>query len=379
LIVINPTYGSFVGRSDPTALCFGFLAAGVMLASLSDRDSRIYAFGLVGLLLGLMILTNWRFIAVVPFMLVAWWGYGGRIRRPKLNNYVACFVGLILPLLFVLHHYYAWDVGLYYKHYFGFFGPNSGWGHSFSDVIHDFSNTTDKLLHLNLSKYLYLLVGSVILSSILFAISAIEGQHRRQWCFCILLLLAAVLVHYIVTAVGDFYYIKPFLIVVWMCGITLCAQVNTLKFPTLGLISIVIIFVTIMPPVASQHLFFARSFSKAMEFAETVKRAEAKGPIYSESHFFFLRSRIPLVDMGDTVSKVEKTGYYGQSFSALFRENLNRLALMPPTHVIHSFIVDSPELAAIVRSQYSEYQCAPRYFAGYFPPPCLYQLAVQPR
>src|SRR5262249_11062368 len=29
LIIINPTYGSFVGRSDPTALCFGFLAAAV--------------------------------------------------------------------------------------------------------------------------------------------------------------------------------------------------------------------------------------------------------------------------------------------------------------------------------------------------------------
>src|SRR5262249_34839688 len=79
LIVINPTYGSFVGRSDPTALCFGFLAATVMLSSVDDSRLRPYRVGLVGLLLSLMILTNWRFISVVPFMLVLWWRYGPRL------------------------------------------------------------------------------------------------------------------------------------------------------------------------------------------------------------------------------------------------------------------------------------------------------------
>src|SRR5262249_33079641 len=61
VIVMDPTYGSFVGRSDPTALVFGFLAATVMLSHIYSTRPRLYLYGLAGLLLSLMVLTNWRF------------------------------------------------------------------------------------------------------------------------------------------------------------------------------------------------------------------------------------------------------------------------------------------------------------------------------
>jgi hypothetical protein len=379
LIIINPTYGSFVGRSDPTALCFGFLAAAVMLGSVDGTRPTIYAFGSIGLLLSLMILTNWRFIAVVPFMLIAWRYYGGLMLRPTLSDFVACFAGLTLPLLFVLHHYYAWNLDLYYKHYFGFYGPDSGWGRSFSESIGSFASTTAALFHLEFPIGVYLLLGAIIVSIGLFAVAAIEGSdHREQWLFCALLFAAAVFVHYLVAALGPsgLYYMKPALIVAWMCGIILCMHLNTMRFPTLGLISIAIIFVVVVRVVTPQYVFFAKSFPEALEYAGAVQLVEAEAPIYTEGHFFFVRSHIPMIDMGDTVSIVEKTGYYGPAFSRRFRENLNRLTLTPPTYVVHSNAIDSPELNRIVDSQYVEVRCAPKYF-WLGRPPCLYRLAVR--
>jgi hypothetical protein len=160
-----------------------------------------------------------------------------------------------------------------------------------------------------------------------------------------------------------------------MCGIILCADVNTIRFPMLGLMSIAIVFTIVIRLVASQYSFFATVFLEAMQYTRTVQFAQAEGPIYAESHFFFLRSRIPVVDIGDYASQFEKIGYYGPAFSKIFRDNLNRLALTPPRYIIHSF-VDSPELAEIIRNQYSRKQCAPKYFVDY-PPPCLYRHAVQ--
>ena len=379
LLIINPTYGSFVGRSDPTALCFGFLAAAVMLSSVDGTRPSSYAFGSVGLLLSLMILTNWRFIAVVPFMLIAWRHYGGPMLRPTLSGYVACLAGLTLPPLFVLHHYYAWDLSLYYKHYFGFWGPDSGWGQSFSAATDSFSLTTAALFHLKLPVGVYLLLGTIVVSIGLFAMAIEVSDHRKQWLFSTILVAAAVFVHYLVAAFGPsgFYYMKPTLIVVWMCGIILCMHLNTMRFPTLGLISIAIVFVVMVRVVAPQYVFFAKSFPKALEYAGALQLAGAEAPIYTESDFFFVRSHIPMIDMGDTASAVEKTGYYGPAFSWKFRDNLNRLTYMPPTYIVHSS-ADSPELARIVRNQYVEVRCAPEYFWGYLPP-CLYRLAARNR
>jgi hypothetical protein len=377
LIVINPTYGSFVGRSDPTALCFGFLAAAVMLSSVDVVRPRFYEFGLVGLLLSLMVLTNWRFFVVVPFMLVAWWRYDRLILRQKLSTYFICLLGLLLPPLFVLYRYYSWDIGLYYKHYFGFFGSASGWlPRSTSDRIDAIYDAAWALFHPNWRNGYYLLWGSALL-----AVIAIGTNGRRgiavQWPFWVILLVAAVFVHYLIAAInyGTVYYMKPVLIVAWMFGIILSARVDTIRFPTVGAISIAIVVVIVGRHVASQYLFFARSFPKAFEYARAVQLAELEAPVYTESHFFFLRSRIPMVDMGDTASVVEKTGYYGPDFSRTFRENLNRLTHVPPAYIVHSF-VDSPELAAIVRMQYSERQCAPHYYVDYSPP-CLFQRSVR--
>jgi hypothetical protein len=382
LIVINPINGSLVGRSDPTALCFGFLAAMVMLSSVDAARPRFYEFGLLGLLLSLMVLTSWRFIVVVPFMLLAWWRYDQHILRQKLSSYIICLLGLFLPLLFVLHRYYAWDVVLYYKHYFGFFGSESGWQpYSLSDRVDSISAKTVALLQPHWAKGYYLLL-LLLLGSIPLAVIAIGKNGRReiaeQWPFWVPLLVAAIFVHYLLAAANgaSYHYMSPTLIVAWMFGIMLCARVDTIRFPTVGLVSIAIVVVIVARQVTSQYLFFSRSYPKALEYARAVQLTEAKAPIYTESHFFFLRSRVPLVDMGDTASAVEKTGYYGPNFSRTFRENLSQLALAPPTYIIHSFL-DSPELDPIVRSQYLEKQCAPHYYVGYYSPPCLFRRAVR--
>ena len=195
--------------------------------------------------------------------------------------------------------------------------------------------------------------------------------------FSILLFTSAVFVHYLLAAAVSegYYYLKPTLILFWMCGILICGEVHTITFPKLGIISITILVLILGSSVIPQYLFFATNFQKASQYAKTIQQAEAEGPVYTESQFFVLRWRMPLIDMGDTVSKVEKTGYYGASFSAIFKENLKRVMLASPTYVIHSF-VDSPEFAAIVRSRYVKLRCAPRDFAGY-PPPCLYRLALR--
>src|SRR5262249_28040732 len=157
---------------------------------------------------------------------------------------------------------------------------------------------------------LYLLFGMA-----LFAAFAVQGKRRGeidgQWWFCVLLLVTAVFVHYLVASVGfqSFYYMKPTLIVAWMCGIVLCAQLRTIRFPTLGLISIAIVILILARPVISQYLFFVSVFPKALQYVKDVNLAETESPVYSESQFFSFRSRIPVVDMGDTVSQVEKTGY----------------------------------------------------------------------
>jgi hypothetical protein len=173
----------------------------------------------------------------------------------------------------------------------------------------------------------------------------------------------------------SFYYMNAMLIVAWMCGIVLCAKVGAIRSPTLGLISVVIFFLIVARSLTSQYLFFVHSFPEALQYARAIQSAEAEAPVYAESHFFSFRSPSPVVDMGDTVSKVEKTGYYGRAFSALFRANLDRLTVTPPTYVIHSF-VDSPEFARIVRDRYLKLLCAPKYFVG-FHPPCLYRLVRQ--
>jgi hypothetical protein len=220
-----------------------------------------------------------------------------------------------------------------------------------------------------------------ILSIILFAAVAVEGKNHSkiagQRSFWVLLLGAAVMVHYLMAAVGGgaYYYMKPTLIIAWMCGIILCADVNTIRFPMLGLMSIAIVFTIVIRLVASQYSFFAAIFLEAMQYTRTgTVRTGGRAHLCRES-FLFLRSRIPVVDIGDYASQFEKIGYYGPAFSKIFRDNLNRLALTPPRYIIHSF-VDSPELAEIIRNQYSRKQCAPKYFVDY-PPPCLYRHAVQ--
>ena len=139
LIVLNPTYGSFVGRSDPTALCFGFLAATVMLTYTKSTRANIFYPGVVGILLSLMVLTNWRFILIVPFMFIVWWAHIENTLRLKISTHVSCFAGLVGPPVFVFHRYYSWDIALYSKHYFGFFEPDSGWGYSLSDLMNLYS------------------------------------------------------------------------------------------------------------------------------------------------------------------------------------------------------------------------------------------------
>jgi hypothetical protein len=186
-----------------------------------------------------------------------------------------------------------------------FWGPDSGWGRSFSDLIGSLASTTAELFHLKLPIGEYLLLGAIIVSIGLFAMAAIEdSDHREQWLFCALLVAAAVFVHYLVAALATsgFYYMKPTLIVAWMCGIILCRYLNSIRFPTLGLIliSVAIIFVVMVRVVAPQYAFFAKSFPEALEYAGAVQLAGVEGPIYTESHFFFVRSHIPMIDMGDT-------------------------------------------------------------------------------
>lgn len=366
-----------VGRSDQTALFFAYIATYLILDTTLNKNN-FWINLLIGISTSIMILTNWRYIILLPFFIFINYLKNGIEVFKSLKQ---SFVGLIIPPILIFKTYYDWDLNLYYKHYIGFFLGISGWQSNIAQLNEN--QDPQKLWHFILT---FISSGNIhaaafifdVFCLIVFAILTISWNKaifKLQYKLSILALNILCFLcdtSYIFNySGGSLNYFFPFFVLVWALIIIYHNEIEkkyniiNIKFKyTLTYFFYIFIFLVLL----NRYKFFYDNYNEAWVFKRQIDSIESIEHIYTESVYFQIKDSTPKIDMGDTVSAVEKSNYYGPEFSKIFKANLIQLETFNPTYILSSR-VSSPELKLLLNKNYVINSCAPPKNE-----PCLYKI-----
>jgi hypothetical protein len=368
----------FVGRSDQTALCFAYLSSFLLLKCETKAKLTITTLFMLGLSLSMMVLTNWRFAILIPFILLL------VIIKDQIifiKESIFVLLGGIIPPLFILKNYYQWNFELYYKHYIGFFLGISGWQSSiaqynltqsdykFLDYCLSFISTS----YIHAASFIFNVACiALMLTLILLWRKKILNNKQKLSVFAQLFLCFLCNTSYFLNySGGSLNYFFPLLVFMWalmMANENELDQIFKSLTPQAKFYITACFLIACSITLTLRYKFLFENYEFATRFKDQISLLEKNEHIYSESVFFQNLNDIPKIDMGDTASAVEKSGYYGKEFSEIFNANLSELKNHPPTYIL-SGRVSSPELKKLIIENYVQQSCAPPKME-----PCLYKL-----
>jgi len=371
-----------VGRSDPTALfllaLLLWLAASPLHRPEATARRRFLGAVLTGLAGAAVLLTNWRFAPAVAVVLAAFALERGIAAAParrwrSLGLHVGGLAlaggGLFLVILLTVFH---GDGTLYYRHFFGFFSADSGWG---ALRTGDFQLLPLALVAAHWQMHLLALVA------VLVGLGYPSPQVPRKiqllgWLPLLgLLWLSSCAAYFLNRSGGGLWYFGSFYV---LLAFHLARSVgwDRIDFPWLRELVCAGLFCALpWRTTMQQAAQLTDSFAPAYAFLHATRELAAGAPIHSEDYYFFQDHYAgEVVDMGDVVFKVSATGYYGPVLTATANRYFAQLRANPPRFVISGGSI-SPVLAELLARSYRpvlRVPPEPAHYAG--PAQTFYQL-----
>jgi hypothetical protein len=364
-LVISAKEFIFVGRSDATA---ALLLIPLTYLSMVSAPRTWWHSGLRGVIWGVLgiavILSNWRMVPVVFALLIfsVWrfrYHYQTAFRAIAiyLTGCACAFSAVFAPLLF---QFFAFDLSLYYKHFFGVYSQSSGHGHA--TYAHAPAVWFLGSLLKPTASPESLKGGPVLLALSVYLLVPRKGSlENRAWFLLGVFIFAACTAAYYLNYYGggQWYYI-PFLIVLWffLCGNY--SAISRSRFAALGLLTAVFLMVNFNTVVAPS-LWRLSTLRAAHDFMDRVRMLQQDTTILSEDMFFFRTTYGgELIDMGDMVSKIRKQGdgYYGDAFNRTVDAHFERLQKDPPDYIVTGF-TESAELRKLIQESYVQVGAGP--------------------
>jgi hypothetical protein len=327
-----------LGRSDATYLLLIILAVIVFMKLLNSHKKINFIYMLIiGILLMSAILTNWRILPFVFIIFILMFSYFILIMKihPKMITiYFLSFLlgGLIVffPIISIL---FKFDFILYYKHFFGFFTNESGWGTNPAASIPFIIKTM-----LNI----FIILQSVLLIFILFK-SLVKKNIFDLICFFSYLFLFWIytLSYYLNYGGGGIYYLMPIFLFSFYYPLLIFKDlidfVSNLKLLVISnkfklylkiynykrlFISGFIIIILLNLKWGSIFDFQIKlwgAMNNAYKFSNTLTNIDNTSGILTEDIFLFKRKlNGQTIDMGDTIFSLynyDQGKYFGEDFS----------------------------------------------------------------
>lgn len=361
----------YVGRSDATALCgvavCGALAHRLLVSRRNWADRRYVATQIgLGAASAAVFLTSWRYAPVVGALQVVVLssqvcrpdvlgelavGLTNRPRRTlaarllEAAKHLAISTGLYLAgfaliwtsvFLFELHG----DFHLYYRHFFGFFSRDSGWGW--------FPGNKYNLVPLEV---LQSRVASVLLfvALILAGLYRLRQQRAELVAWLVMLLAAWITVSYGYfknQGGGGMHYFFEFFVFAWI--FVLHAFCRGPRWGAVPQLLLVLLVVAVLPrqDLLDQSKMLRDVRAEARTFRRNVdRRTDGRRIFGEETHLFKERYHGERVDTGDTDAAIATSGYFGQAFTRTYQAYTRDLVANPPKFIIGGLLpLDNPEL-----------------------------------
>jgi hypothetical protein len=341
LLFSHMSWMMFVGRPDATAVCgmavCGALAHRLLMSRHTSWSKKRYAAAQLGLgaASAAVFLTSWRFapvVAALQFVVL----FGSRVPGRRMGFakhlaistvlYLAGFAAVWLPVfVFELHG----DLRSYYRHFFGFFTPESGWG-AFAGA--HYYVVPPELLRTRLA--IILLFAALILGG-LYRLRRQEGE-RVAWLLMLPAAWMAVSYGYFKNqSGGGLHYFFEFFVFAWIFVLHAFCRVR--RWGAVAQLLLVAAVVLAMPSrdLLAQAQQLAEARAKARTFRDEVARLTGGYPVFGEeTHFLKSNYHGERVDTGDTDSYIAGSGYFGEAFTQTYEAYKRDLVAKPPRFVI---------------------------------------------
>jgi hypothetical protein len=367
-----------IGRSDPTALFFFSLllwSANERAASENRRPfMRFAATGAIG---GLVVLTNWRYLPAVGAVFAGFTieaivaaPFGRRVHVAAYHT-IAWLIGGLAPVALIFFGQFHGNGELYYRHFFGFFTTESGWGTT--------AAPTFTLLPSVLFKQREIIhITAVIIATFGLVFPSPHLTRRLQtyvwlpllallWCVCCV-------AYYINYGGGGLHYFGVFYVLLAFHLLRAVDWSRDAQFGALPVVQATLVLGLPWTTTWAQCLSLAHSSESAHAFIQVSRQTANGAPIYSEDyHLFKERYTGETIDVGDSVHAIAKTGYYGPDFTATANRSSVQLEKSPPLFVISGGL-GSPSLQSLLAHSYTPVLRVPYLPAYPGPAQTLYRL-----
>jgi hypothetical protein len=354
----------FVGRSDATAICFlvlcGTLAHRILLTYPNWSRARCLAQHVcLGMASAAVFLTSWRYAPIAAALQIAAVAVQPRRRRsegpcaarPSLGKRVWAaveplaisaalqlvgFAAVWVPLFVIELHA---DLGSYYRHFFGFFVDNSGWGTLSGPA---FQLLPPELLATRQPSLVFLF------ALVLWGLCRLRQDPRELGTWLVLLAAAWVAVTYGYFKnlyAGGLHYFFAFLILAWT--FILHAFCRRRRWGALTQILLVAVAVLALPyrDLLAREKMLVEMRQQAVTFhLDAARLTYGYSPFGEETHLFKLVYQGETVDTGDTDNAIANSGYFGEAFTRTYQAYVRALTANPPKFVIGGLLnEDNPE------------------------------------
>jgi hypothetical protein len=355
-LVVSAKEFIFVGRSDATVAILLLLLVFISISCTPKTDWTGALYGFVWGTLGTLgMLTNWRIMPIVITVLIfTMWisiHVNQATRRHTLIYLLFCLMACVGIWTVLLFYQFDFDLSLYYKHFFGIYSQDSGWGnrpYGHGSLIWFLGSLFKPTAHPESLKG-----GPLLLVLAVYAL--IPGKKEianKAWAllgsFIFIICTAAYYLNYY--GGGQWYFI-PFLITLWFWYCTNYSRISQARQALLGVVLLGLLglnFQTVITPSLKR----VSTMQQAYNFLEHLRALQETNTILSEDTFFFRTSyQGELIDMGDTVSAVSKSGYYGEEFHKTVNHHFAQTQSHPPDYILTGF-TESPELRQLINEKY---------------------------
>jgi hypothetical protein len=370
---------TLVGRSDATAICglaiCGLLAHELIVTSPQSWSNRSALFRQLGLgaMSSAVFLTSSRYLPVAAALqfvvLVAQLSDGDdparslrplRVRLAAVARRVLISAGLYLAgfaavwvatLVFELHG----DLQSYYRHFFGFFSPKSGWG--------TFQGPSFRLLP---SELVETRQGGLLFCLALVLAGLTRLRRRPGQLAAWLLMFVAI---WISVAYGFFknrgggglhYFLEVF-VFAWIFALhTLCRRGRWGALTQILLVGVVVLVLP-WPGLRAQQKTLVTIRDGGRTFlAQVAAVTRGQRVLGEETHLFKKAYAGEVVDTGDAVAVIAGSGYFGPAFGRTFETYTRNLVSHPPKFVIAGLLdensfagIMTPTLHEVLRQRYT--------------------------
>jgi hypothetical protein len=382
LLGLQPPY-FLVGRSDPSALFF--LALLGWTARLGEGSGSLgkkkWFFGTIasGLFAAATVLTNWRLFPAAGAIVAGCtlermiFNGGGRHGAKAALAYlggVLLMAALASAVLFeaVFHG----DGTTYYRHFFGFFSMESGWGTKHADSFEVFPSAL-MLRHWPI----HLFALSLFVLGVIYPAAKLpRAVQLKVWLPLFALLWLSFAVGYFLNhGGGGVYYFGPFYLLL-AAHLARAIDWGRAEARAPGEVMVAGLVLT-LPWLTTirQAVRFTDSFGSAYAFlAETERRARGAHVLSEDLYFSKRRYEGEVVDMGDVAFTVSATGFFGIDLTQTVDRYAAALRANPPPFILTGGL-EGPVLKQLLQTSYRPLIRVPVDPVSYVgTPQTLYQL-----